>query len=106
MNNADEINKTIEECILRSWVNHVGTNKMLDKYIEELAELLTVLCQRRNKPVNKQDLVTEVADVGILLDEIKMSFNIFDHEVQRHRKVKINKVKGMLYKDKVWRKSE
>jgi|TARA_Y100000034_G_C6708541_1_gene312862 NTP pyrophosphatase (non-canonical NTP hydrolase) len=47
-----------------------GYPAMLDKWIEELLELLTILQQSKSKDINVDDLVKEVADVSIIVEQI------------------------------------
>lgn len=86
----------IEDALLRTWANKRGYEKVLDKHIEELAELLTVLLQRRNKPVNKADIVTEVVDLGIMLEELIIILGITETELSQTRTRKLSKIREYI----------
>jgi NTP pyrophosphatase (non-canonical NTP hydrolase) len=47
-----------------------GYNAMLNKWIEELLELATLLQQSRSKEILADDLVKEVSDVSIIVEQI------------------------------------
>lgn len=86
----------IEEALLRTWANKRGYEKVIDKHIEELAELLTVLLQRRNKPVDKAAIITEVVDVGIMLEELIIVLGITETELSQTRTRKLSKIKNYI----------
>ncbi len=52
-----------------------GERAQLVKACEELAELVTVLCKRLNRsPVDDRDIVDEVADVLIVVNQMRIIF--------------------------------
>jgi|TARA_R100000049_G_C1900336_1_gene50595 NTP pyrophosphatase (non-canonical NTP hydrolase) len=47
-----------------------GYDAMLNKWIEELLELATLLQQSKSKVITSDDLVKEVSDVSIIIEQI------------------------------------
>ena len=96
-------------------IKHYGIGYQSDVWVEELSELIKVICkwQRNGKltPELLKDFTTEMADVENILTQMKMVF-MNDREIQEEREYKIkrqlvrmNKEGNMkkvkiLYKDK------
>lgn len=81
--------------------------KLIEKYkdkqlivaIEELSELQKELCKAlRGKP-NKEDIIEELADVLIMLDQLKIYFKIEDDEIRDIIDQKIERTKERLLKE-------
>ena len=81
--------------------------KLIEKYkdkqlivaIEELSELQKELCRAlRGKP-NKEDIIEELADVLIMLDQLKIYFKIEDDEIRDIIDQKIERTKERLLKE-------
>lgn len=81
--------------------------KLIEKYkdkqlivaIEELSELQKELCKAlRGKP-NKEDIIEELADVLIMLDQVKIYFKIEDDEIRDIIDQKIERTKERLLKE-------
>lgn len=51
-----------------------GVQNQKQKAIEELAELITILAQETTKNADPKDVITEIADVQILLDQLKIVY--------------------------------
>jgi protein tyrosine phosphatase len=77
--------------------------KLFDKYgdmqvivaIEELSELQKELCKLLRNKGKKENIIEEVADVTIMLEQIKFFFNI-DDEVEKIVDEKIERTKERL----------
>lgn len=63
--------------------------------IEELSELQKELCKMLRNKGKKENIIEEVADVTIMLEQIKFFFNI-DDEVDKIIDEKIERTKGRL----------
>ena len=81
--------------------------KLIEKYkdkqlivaIEELSELQKELCKAlRGKP-NKENIIEELADVLIVLDQLKIYFKIEDDEIRDIIEQKIKRTKERLLKE-------
>jgi len=53
-----------------------GEEPQLNVAIEELSELQKEICKRRRGMENKEHLAEEIADVEIMLEQMKLMFNI------------------------------
>ena len=58
--------------------------------VEELSELQKEVCKAMRGQLNKDNMTEEMADVWIVIEELKMMYNITDEDVRKvvHRKVK------------------
>ena len=80
--------------------------KLIEKYkdkqlivaIEELSELQKELCKTLRGNINKENIIEELADVYIMLDQIKVYFSITSNEVEEMIDKKIERTKERLLK--------
>lgn len=80
--------------------------KLIEKYkdkqlivaIEELSELQKELCKALRGNINKENIIEELADVLIMLDQIKIYFSITSNEVKEIIDKKIERTKERLLK--------
>lgn len=78
--------------------------KLIEKYkdkqlivaIEELSELQKELCKTLRGNINKENIIEELADVYIMLDQIKIYFSITSNEVKEMIDKKIERTKERL----------
>ena len=68
---------------LKYILNHYGYRHQVIKLFEEMAELQVALC----KGGDKQDILTEIADVEVMLGQIKIALDI-DTTDEKRRKVR------------------
>jgi len=87
-----------EEIFLRGVVEHFGKDKQMVVCIEEMAELTQQLSKFIIGHKNKQRdaLVEEYSDVLMMLNQVKIIFNISDGEVLEHYVSKINRLKKYM----------
>ena len=70
---------------IRNW----GVDAQIDMVYEECGELLTAVSRLRRGRCTIDDVVTEMADVSIMIDQLNVMFNLgekFDKE--KSRKIK------------------
>ena len=80
--------------------------KLIEKYkdkqlivaIEELSELQKELCKTLRGNINKENIIEELADVYIMLAQIKIYFSITSNEVEEMIDKKIERTKERLLK--------
>ena len=80
--------------------------KLIEKYkdkqlivaIEELSELQKELCKTLRGNINKENIIEELADVYIMLDQIKIYFSITSNEAEEMIDKKIERTKERLLK--------
>lgn len=78
--------------------------KLIEKYkdkqlivaIEELSELQKELCKTLRGNINKENIIEELADVYIMLDQVKIYFSITSNEVKEMIDKKIERTKERL----------
>lgn len=64
--------------------------------IEELSELQKEFCKALRFKVNLQNIVEEIADVEIMLEQMKIYFKINEEEIEEMKKIKIERTKERL----------
>lgn len=93
--------------ILINAINHYGADAQTIKAVEELAELQQALCKSLCARLNPQfspqsaaaaasvynNIIEEIADVEIMLQQIRLIFNINENEIEN---VKNNKLSRLI----------
>lgn len=64
--------------------------------IEELSELQKELCKALRYNSNYDNIVEEIADVEIMLEQMKLYFNILNKDLERMKEHKIERTKERL----------
>ena len=81
-------------------VEHYDIKKQMLIWIEEMSELTKVICKWARKydkldgdiPTElKKDFLTEIADVTICLDQIKYVLKIFEDDLMKEYKFKVDR---------------
>jgi len=76
-----------------------GKNYQVMMALEEMAELSWELLQNINrKASNEQKIIDEIADVYIMLEQLKVIYRISDQDIHEFMKNKLERLKGRLYK--------
>lgn len=73
---------------------HYSYDRQSIKLIEEMAELQQAICKHReskDKAKTLIDIKSEIADVYVLLDQMKYLLNIKDEELEEIKDYKINR---------------
>lgn len=73
---------------------HYGYDRQSIKLIEEMAELQQAICKHRestDKVKTFIDIKSEIADVLVVLDQMKYLLNIKDEELEEIKEYKINR---------------
>lgn len=82
--------------------------KLLDKYgdkqlivaIEELSELQKEICKYlRNRQIEKKNIIEEIADVEIMLEQIKLYFNFDQKIIDAVKEIKLVRTKERMLKN-------
>jgi len=65
---------------------------------EEVAELMVSICHshRKNKVTFKSDLISEIVDVEVMLEQMKILFNITDCEIHLEKIRKLKRLEKLL----------
>ena len=71
-------------------------NQQVIVAIEELSELQKELCKALRNNANYDNIVEEIADVEIMIEQMKIYFNIFNKDLERMKKRKVERTKERL----------
>jgi len=79
--------------ILNSAINTFGIDHQYNLAIEEASELIKALCKYRRYQNNVEDVLEEIADMQIMLDQLRIIFNDSAKDAQEK---KIQRLAGLL----------
>lgn len=87
--------KQVEIC--KKAIKTFGEKQQLIKAIEECNELGTVLAQTFTKADNVAvgDILTEIADVEIMIQQLRIIFG--DNAVEQYKEEKLKKLEGVVW---------
>ena len=80
--------------ILLSAIELYGIPAQMDMCIEEMSELTKELCKNKRGRDNKDAIAEEIADVEIMLAQMKLAFAI----ASEVNKVRIGKIKRLMWR--------
>lgn len=90
--------KANEDYILRDAVCTFGLNQQINIMIEEMSELTKELCKHLRGLGNNLHICEEIADVSIILDQMKIVFDK-NHVIADIREQKLLRLEAMLKPD-------
>lgn len=76
-----------------------GPKKQAEKLLEEMAELQVEICHIWDRRGDVAGLITEIADVTILLEQMTFYFDI-EKEVQAEKARKLERLDAMLKRER------
>lgn len=82
--------------VLLEAINHYGEDHQLDIAVEEMSELTKEICKHKRYGDNREAIVEELADVEIMMQQIRMIFFVSDKEVEDAIRTKTERLKGVL----------
>ena len=88
--------KYSEEVTLRKAINKFGKEAQCRQVMEECAELIQAVNKNLRSAGAKENLIEEMADVGIMLDQLRIMFEIKDTEINKIRCEKMKQIKRMV----------
>ena len=88
-----------ESGIMRSAISTYGDVHQMLIAIEEMAELIKELCKKYRGFDNLNNIVEELADVGIVADEMKILFDC-EEDVQEIRRRKLDRLRRRIAEDR------
>ena len=89
-----------EERIFREALDKYGRVSQITMVMEEMSELQKELCKNLRGRNNTSEIAEEIADVSIMLDQMKMLFGCED-EVSRDRAAKVVRLQLRLRNEEV-----
>lgn len=82
--------------IYKKAINTFGERRQVIKVCEELGELQTALCKFTLD--NKHNVEEEVADVEIMLSQLRLMTHLFDiSEIERIKEQKLKRLEGVVW---------
>lgn len=80
----------------------VGTWKETQKIkiIEELSELITALIHYDNNKIKKEELISEVADVEIMLLQLRILYDIKNDDIEKEKLFKLRRTVNIINSEK------
>lgn len=95
----------MDKTILQKALDKYGEHKQIDKVIEESVELVQAVLKARDyqethdgdyTPSLYHAIVTELADVYVTTEYVKMVYNISERELQEEIDFKVNRLKERM----------
>lgn len=83
---------------LKKIIDYYGAYAQSVQAIEEMSELTKELCKALNYKSNKENLVEEIADVQIMLEQLKIINNIDEKTLEKEIQYKIARTLGRMNK--------
>ena len=88
--NKNQINVMIDA------LEYYGNNPQVDIAIEEMSELIKELLKNRRGEENRSMIADEMADVYIMLEQLKFIFGINETELKVNAEFKIQRLKNRI----------
>lgn len=83
--------------VLNQAIQYFGTVNQMDMAIEEMAELTKEICKTKRGFHNESEVADEMADVYIMLEQLKLIYNN-DIAVNERIEYKISRLKSRMKK--------
>ena len=82
-------------------INKFGIKDQLIVFAEEVGELLQAVSKYNRNPCekNRKQVIAEIADVSIMLGQVKVAFNIKDCETFNTKYFKLMKLQEIITND-------
>ena len=85
-----------QKVILQGAINIYGIHKQSIVAIEEMSELTKEITKSLREEMRSEHMVEEIADVLIMVEQVKMMYEVSDDEIQRNIDYKINRLNDRL----------
>lgn len=82
-----------QKAIYLAAIDTFGVQNQWTVAAEEMTELAKEVCKFKRGRGNRKDLIFEVADVEIMIDQLKIIHNITDEELKIAKRKKTNRLK-------------
>lgn len=82
--------------ILKKAIDTYGKDKQLDMVIEEMSELTKEICKHKRGRQNLENIAEEIADVEIMLQQLRLITGVQENSIQDYRVIKIKRLKNRL----------
>ena len=88
-----------EKKVFKKALSRFGATAQIVMVFEEMSELQKELCKLLRGKDTRRNIAEEIADVEIMLDQMKLHFSLEDH-VTNNRKEKVSRLSERLEKEK------
>lgn len=88
-----------KEKIYKKAIGKYGVAAQLDMVIEEMSELTKEICKIKRGKGNYMNLVEEIADVEIMLEQLKMICQIRINDIHGMKYQKLERLKELIEND-------
>ena len=88
--NTNQINTMLDA------LNHYGNRPQVDMAIEEMSELTKELLKNRRGEENRSMIADEMADVYIMLEQLKFIFGVDETELKVNAEFKLQRLNERL----------
>lgn len=95
--NHEEAMLARDRMVFDTAIRTYGKNAQINVAIEECAELIVALQHHARNKCAAKDVVSEIADVEIMITQLKMIFG--DNDVENEKKIKIQRLADNLLKE-------
>lgn len=86
-----------EKAIYKKAINLWGVNNQIEMLVEECAEVIHSIKKLHRKRISKRDVCGELADLEIMLEQMRLIFNPID--IDRAREQKISRLLDRILKE-------
>lgn len=88
-----------KEKIYKKAIGKYGVAAQLDMVIEEMSELTKEICKIKRGKGNYMNLVEKIADVEIMLEQLKMICQIRTNDIHGMKYQKLERLKELIEND-------
>ncbi len=82
--------------VLEKAITRYGKEAQLDMCVEEMSELTKEICKYKRRNENQAEIIEEMADVYIMLEQMKMIFGISEQQINEQIDFKVARLEGRL----------
>lgn len=82
--------------VLETAVDTYGAYAQMDMAIEEMAELTKEICKSKRGRANRKEVIEEIADVEIMLEQLKYILQIDPEDIDYVKDTKISRLADKL----------
>lgn len=94
--NIEQPNSNKNSSILNKAIETYGVDAQLDMCIEEMSELTKEICKHKRGKNNHDEIVEEMADVYIMMEQLKIMINISPEDIELAKDIKLDRLRERL----------
>lgn len=86
--------------ILKEAIKHYGAQMQVNVAIEEMSELTKELCKSVRNNANYANIAEEIADVTIMLEQLKIIFALSPKAIEDIKDYKLRRLESRIFNEK------